>query len=177
MASDETAATHSTVHLVPSGAGDVHVETGVPVLDRLLEKVARYGCFDLTLAVASGTAEAQVVASGRAFGMALAELLRKEGARGHGSGHVPSAEALAHVALDLSDDPCLASNVDLSAAHVGGLDGDIADRFLNELALAAGIALHVRLVEGRDTQHVLDAIFKALGVALEAACRVRGERT
>ena len=177
MASDDTAATRSTVRLAPSGTGDVHVETGVPVLDGLLEQIARYGHFDLTLAVAPDSAEAQVVSSGRALGAALATLLTAEDACGHGAGYIPSAEALAHVALDLSDDPCLVSNFDLSAAHVGGLAGDIAVRFLRELALGAGIVLHVRLVEGNDTQHVIDAIFKALGVALESACSVRGERT
>jgi imidazoleglycerol-phosphate dehydratase len=177
MAADETASSRSAVRLALAGAEQAHVETGVPVLDRLLEQLARYGCFDLTLGVAPGSADAQVAESGQAFGSALAPLLRAKGAYGHGSAHVPSAEALAHVALDLSDDPCLVTNFDLSAAHVGGLAGDLADRFLNELARAAGITLHIRLVEGRDTQHVLGAIFKALGVALEAACRVRGERT
>jgi len=163
------------VRLLAAGRGSAHVETGIPVLDGLLEELAVYGRFDLTLVTASDAADAQVVASGHALGEALAGLLRDPGALGHGSGHVPSSEALAHVALDLSDAPCLVSNVDLSDAHVGGLAGDMADRFLNELAVSAGIALHVRLVEGRDTQHVLDAIFKALGVALESACRVRGE--
>jgi imidazoleglycerol-phosphate dehydratase len=175
MAADETASTRSTVRLIRAGGGQVHVETGVPVLDRLLEQLARYGRFDLTLGVAPGSADTQATESGQAFGSALGELIRAEGAQGHGSAHVPSAEALAHVALDISGDPCLITNFDLSAAHVGGLAGDLADRFLKELACAAGITLHVRLVEGRDTQHVLDAIFKALGVALEAACRVRGE--
>ncbi len=176
MAADETAGTRSSVRLALAGAEQAHVETGVPVLDRLLEQLAHYGRFDLTLGVGPGSADTQVAESGQAFGSALAPLLRAEGAYGHGSAHVPSAEALAHVALDLSDDPCLVTNFDLSAAHVGGLAGDLADRFLTELARAAGITLHVRLVEGRDTQHVLGAIFKALGVALEAACRVRGER-
>jgi imidazoleglycerol-phosphate dehydratase len=173
MASDETAATRSTARLTPHRGGDVHVETGVPVLDRLLEQVARYGRFDLTLAVASDSAEAQVVAAGRALGAALVEPLRAKGASGYGAGYIPSREALAHVALDLSDDhPCLVSNFDLSAAHVGGLAGDMAVRFLRELAKAAGIVLHVRLVEGKDTEHVLGAIFKALGVALGSACDV-----
>jgi imidazoleglycerol-phosphate dehydratase len=176
MGSDETAATRSSVRLAPSGGGDIHVETGVPVLDRLLEQVARYGRFDLTLAVAPDSAEAQVVASGRALGTALASPLRAKGARGNGAGYIPSAEALAHVALDLSDEPCLVSNFDLSAAHIGGLVGDMAVRFLRELALAAGIVLHVRLVEGSDTEHVLSAIFKALGVALGTACSVVTEK-
>ena len=160
MASDETAAPRSSVRLVPSGGGDIHVETGVTVLDHLLEQFALYGCFDLTLAVASDSAEA----------------LRAEGARGNGAGYIPSAEALAHVALDLSDDPCFNSNFDLSAAHIGGLGGDLSVRFLRELALAAGIVLHVRLVEGSDTEHVLSAIFKALGVALGMACSVERKR-
>jgi imidazoleglycerol-phosphate dehydratase len=176
MASDETSALRSTVRLAPRGGGDVHVETGVPVLDRLLEQVARYGRFDLTLAVASDTAETQIIAAGRALGTALVEPLRAESATGHGAGYIPSAEALAHVALDLSDDPCLVSNFDLSADHVGGLAGDMAVRFLRELAQAAGIVLHVRLVEGSDTEHVLGAIFKALGVALGTACSTVKEK-
>jgi imidazoleglycerol-phosphate dehydratase len=56
---------------------------------------------------------------------------------------------------------------------VGGLATDLVARFLNELAEGAGLTLHVRLIEGRDTQHVLEAIFKALGVALAQSCRVR----
>ncbi len=171
MATEETARAKSSIRLASSGRGEAHVETGVPVLDRLLEQLARYGRFELTLGVGPGSADTQVALSGQVLGSELAPLLRAEGARGHGSGHVPSAEALAHVSLDLSDESCVVTNFDLSASHVGGLAGDVADRFLRELAQAAGIALHVRLVEGRDTQHVLDAIFKALGVALEAACR------
>jgi imidazoleglycerol-phosphate dehydratase len=158
-----------------AGDGRAHVETGVSVLDHLLVQMALYGRFDLTLEVGSVSNDAQVAAAGQALGAALVGLLRAPGATGHGSAHVPSAEALAHVALDLSDEPCLVTNIDLSAAHIGGLAGDLASRFLHELAIVAGITLHVRLVEGRETQHVLDAIFKALGVALEAACRVRGE--
>jgi imidazoleglycerol-phosphate dehydratase len=67
----------------------------------------------------------------------------------------------------------LVSNVDLSQARAGGLSGDLAARFLNELADSAGLTLHVRLIEGSETQHVLEAIFKALGVALAQACRTR----
>jgi imidazoleglycerol-phosphate dehydratase len=88
----------------------------------------------------------------------------------------PRAHAGTGPALDLSDDPCFNSNFDLSAAHIGGLGGDLSVRFLRELALAAGIVLHVRLVEGSDTEHVLSAIFKALGVALGMACSVERKR-
>src|SRR5439155_26603105 len=59
-------------------------------------------------------------------------------------------------------------------ARIAGLEGDLAGRFLEELAQSAGLTLHVRLVEGRYTQHVLEAIFRALGVALAQSCRPRG---
>ncbi len=64
-------------------------------------------------------------------------------------------------------------NVDLSEARVGGLRTDLVSSFLRELAEGAGITLHVRLIGGDDPQHVLEAIFKALGVAVAQACRPR----
>jgi imidazoleglycerol-phosphate dehydratase len=86
---------------------------------------------------------------------------------------VPSAEALAHVTLEASDQPLLVSNVDLSGARLGGLATDVVASFLHEFVDGASLTLHVRLVDGSDTQHVLEAIFKALGVALAQACRPR----
>jgi imidazoleglycerol-phosphate dehydratase len=64
----------------------------------------------------------------------------------------------------------VASNVDLAPSHVGGLSTDLAQRFLTALADAAGLTIHVRLIEGEETGHVVEAIFKALGVALADAC-------
>jgi imidazoleglycerol-phosphate dehydratase len=94
--------------------------------------------------------------------------------RRHGSAVVPADEALAHVALEVSGRPLVVSNVDLSAAHVAGLQGDVVARFLQELTEGAGLTLHVRLIDGKDTEHVLETIFKSLGVALAQACRRRG---
>ena len=71
-----------------------------------------------------------------------------------------------------SDRPLVASNVDLAPSHPGGLDIDLASRFVRGLAESAGLTIHVRLVEGEDSDHVLAAIFKALGVALADACSV-----
>lgn len=149
------------------------METGVSVLDHLLSLLAAYASFDIALAVEPTSAEAEIAAAARTLGEALAEPLRVDGARGHGSAVVPADEALAHVALDTSDRPMVYSNVDLSEARVGGLATDLAARFLNQLAESAGATLHVRLIEGSDTQHVLEAIFKALGVALAQAMRPR----
>jgi imidazoleglycerol-phosphate dehydratase len=159
----------TSIRLNVRGSGDANVDTGVSVLDHLLSLLALYASFDVSLAVEPTTAEAEILAAARAFGDALAEPIGSDGVRGHGSAAVPADEALAHVALARSDRPSLFSNVDLSEARIGGLASDLAARFLTELAASAGITLHVRLIEGSDTQHVLDAIFKALGAAFGEA--------
>jgi imidazoleglycerol-phosphate dehydratase len=86
-----------------------------------------------------------------------------------------SSEALASVALERADAPLLVSNVDLTDARIGGLGTDVARRFLDRFTEGAGVTLHVRLLNGTDTQHVLEAIFKALGVALALACEPKGD--
>ena len=156
-----------------AGRGDTNVGTGVPVLAHLLSTISLYASFELALEVEPGSPEVEITAAARTLGEALAGPLRAEGVRGHGSAVVPVDEALAHVALEASGRPLLVSKVDLSQARIGGLAGDLAARFLDEFAQTAGLTLHVRLLEGSDTQHVLESIFKALGVALAQACRPR----
>jgi len=156
------------------GLGAATVETGLPVLDRLIVRLAEAARFDLTLEIEPGDAEAEVAAAGNALGEALYGPLRAPFARGHGSGSMTSAEALAYVVLEVSDEPLLVSNVDLTEARIGGLGTDVARTFLERLAGRARLVLHVRLLNGTDTQHVLEAIFKALGVALADACETRG---
>jgi imidazoleglycerol-phosphate dehydratase len=153
------------------GSGQSNVTTGVPVLDHLLGLLVRRAGFDLTLEVAPHSVDEELAAAGRAIGEALAGPLRAEGVAGHGFGVAPAEEALATVAVEISEDSRLASNVDLSRERVGGLEGDAISRFLRELTDGASLTVHVRLVEGQDRQHVLEAIFKALGSALGAACR------
>jgi imidazoleglycerol-phosphate dehydratase len=153
------------------GAGTANVATGLPVLDHLLGLLARSGAFELALELAPGEAEAEVSEAGRELGQAVAQLLRADGAAGHGAGVMPADEALAQVVLEVSERPLVHSNVDLTEARAGGLGSDLAARFLDALAQTAGLTLHVRLIDGDDSQHVLEAIFKALGVALANACR------
>jgi imidazoleglycerol-phosphate dehydratase len=156
-----------------SGRGETNVATGVPVLDHLLSMLAVYASFDLALEVEPGSPEVEITAAARSLGEALAEPLRAPGVRGHGSAEIPVDEALAHVTLEASGRPMLISKVDLSEARIAGLAGDLAARFLEELTQTAGLTLHVRLIEGSDTQHVLEAIFKALGAALAQALAPR----
>jgi imidazoleglycerol-phosphate dehydratase len=162
------AAGRSGIRLDLQGHGVVNVETGLPVLDHLLERLAHYARWDLALEVEPGTGEAEVAQAGTALGVALAETLRA--GCGYGFASMTSAEALASVVLEISDEPLVVTNVDLTQARVAGLGTDVARRFLERFAEAAGVTLHVRLLNGTDTQHVLEAIFKALGVALAQAC-------
>jgi imidazoleglycerol-phosphate dehydratase len=163
MEASERASGRSGIRVELRGRGSATVETGLPVLDRLLERLAEYADFDVTLEVEPG----------RALGRALAGPLRD--GRGYGSAMMTSSEALASVALERADAPLLVSNVDLTDARIGGLGTDVARRFLDRFTEGAGVTLHVRLLNGTDTQHVLEAIFKALGVALALACEPKGD--
>jgi imidazoleglycerol-phosphate dehydratase len=153
----------SAARLTP-GSGEIRVATGVPVLDHLLTELATAGRFDLTLELEPDEPDVEIDSAGVAFGLAVRPLLAP---RAHGTGVMPSAEALAMVVVEAADRPLVASNADLSGA--GGLGADLAARFFASLAEAAALTIHVRLMEGESTDHALDAVFKALGVALAEA--------
>jgi imidazoleglycerol-phosphate dehydratase len=159
------------VEVVVAGSGRANVDTGFSVLDRLLTLLAEYARFDLVVALAPGETSADAVEAAPALGEALAAALRAPGVRGYGSGVLPVDEALAHVVVEVSERPLLASNVDLSDTRVGGLGTDLVTDFLRRFAEGAGLTMHVRLIAGDDAQHALEAMFKALGVALASACR------
>jgi imidazoleglycerol-phosphate dehydratase len=161
------------VRVTVVGSGETNVATGVSVLDHLISVLAEYASFNLALEVAPGNVEEEVRAAGQALGRGLAEPLRAHGARGHGSAVLPSAEALAHVVVEASENPLLVSNVDLSRARLGGMATDLVAAFLREVVDGASLTMHVRLIDGSETDHVLEAIFKALGAALAQACRPR----
>ncbi len=141
------------------------------MLDYLVGELARTARMQLTLEVAPDAVAQAVAAAGRALGEGLAPLLRASGAAGSGFAWLPADEALAGAVLEVSDRPLVASNVDFSGQRVGGLGGDVVSRFLKELAGGAGLNIHIRVLEGKDPQNVLRAIFKALGAAIGQACR------
>ncbi|HVA30853.1 MAG TPA: hypothetical protein VMU58_06255 [Gaiellaceae bacterium] len=172
MGTPGQAAGRSGIRIELHGRGEATVDTGLPVLDRLLEQLSRYAQFDLALEVEPGGAEAEVAEAGTALGRALAGALRA--GRGYGAAMMACSEALANVVLEAAETPLVVSNVDLTEARIGGLGTDVARRFLERFADGAGITLHVRLLNGKNSQHVLEAIFKALGVALAQACSTKG---
>ncbi len=155
---------------ISRGPGASSVATGVAVLDHLLGELAETGGFELRLEIAPGKPEAEVGAAGMELGEALAPLLRSDAALGRGVGVVPADEALAMVVVAVSEKPLVVSNADLTSTRAGGLQTDLAAAFFGSLAESAGLTIHVRLIEGDDSQHVLSAIFKALGAALAQAC-------
>jgi imidazoleglycerol-phosphate dehydratase len=159
--------TRSGARVALAPEGSANVETGVPVLDHLVGELARAGRFRIALEVAPDSTDESVTAAAAALGAAVRAELRA----GAGWSMMPAAEALASAALDVDEEPRLVTNADFSGIRVGGLSRDVASRFLAELARGAGINLHVRVLEGDDPQHVLTAIFKAVGAALGQACR------
>jgi imidazoleglycerol-phosphate dehydratase len=160
--------THSEARITVAPEGAASVETGLPVLDHLVRELAQAGRFHIALEVEPGSADEAVTAAGRALGRAVAARLTAGAA---GWAMLPADEALALVALERAPEGRLVTNVDFSDERVGGVATDVAARFLEALAVEAGINLHVRLVEGMDPQHVLAAIFKAVGAALGQALR------
>jgi imidazoleglycerol phosphate dehydratase HisB len=164
-------ASRSGVRLELAETGSANVSTGLPVLDHLVSALAGHARLRVTLEVAPGGADAEVAAAGQAFGEALGDLLRADGAAGRGWAIVPADEALASAALEIADEPRFLSNVDFSDERVAGLATDVASRFLQEMVKSSGLNLHVRLVEGKEPQHVLAAMFKAVGAAVGQACR------
>jgi imidazoleglycerol-phosphate dehydratase len=160
----------AAVRLRVDGSGKATVSTGLPVLDHLVALLAERARFDLVVDVAADAGVQGALEAARAFGAELADTLEPHALA---SALVPTDEALAQVAAEVSGRPLVVSNVDLSDAHVAGLATDVVSKFVRALADGAGLTLHVRLVEGRETQHVLDSIFKALGVVLGDLARGR----
>ena len=153
------------------GGGEANVSTGLLVLDHLIGELARNARANISVEVAPDSVGRAVSAAGSALGDGLRPLLRARGALGHGFAWLPADEALAGAVLEASDRPTVASNVDFSGQRVGGLGSDVVARFIDGLAEGAGLNVHIRVVEGKDPENVLRAIFKALGAAIGQACR------
>lgn len=171
-----TKETDIAVELALDGAGTAVVDTGVPFLDHMLESFARHGFFDLKVGARGDLAVDQhhtVEDVGLALGQALRDALGdKAGIRRFGEAACPLDEALARVTVDLSGRPYLVYAVKIKASRVGGFDTDLVHDFLHALVNRAGMNLHVDLIRGRNAHHIIEAIFKALGRALDGATQV-----
>lgn len=160
------------------GSGVAEVMTGIGFFDHMLELFARHSRFDLTLK-ASGDLDVgghhTVEDVGIALGQGLREALGdKRGIRRYGSALLPMDEALAMVVLDLSGRPYFAHDLKLTGVRVGTFEAELAPHFLRSLATQAGMTLHVRLLAGSDTHHIVEAVFKGVARALAEACARHG---
>lgn len=183
--SRKTRETEIQVELGLDGTGVAEVETGMPFFDHLLDSFARHGLFQLRVRARGDlqvdqhhTVEDVGIALGQALKIALGDL---SGLRRFGSARIPMADALISVDLDLSNRPYLVYKVELKRDWVGSFDAALVEDFLWALCSNAGIDLHVQRAYGHSTHHVVEAIFKALGRALDAAAsadpRIEGPLT
>lgn len=171
---------HLTLNL--DGRGKTELNTGVPFLSHMLDLFAKHGHFDLTVAARGDTdvddhhtSEDIAICLGQAINRALGD---KKGIRRYGQAVIPMDESLGQVVIDLSNRPHLEYRVQLPAQRVGTFDTELVHEFFWKLALEARCNLHVILHYGMNTHHMVEALFKALGRALDEAVetdpRVKG---
>lgn len=169
----KTNETEIRVQLDLDGTGTHNIATGIGFLDHMLNHVAVHGLFDLELSATGDlqvdchhTVEDCALALGQAFDAALAG---REGIRRMGAMHVPMDEALGFVAVDLSGRPYTVFEATWHGAAVGGIAVSLFRHFFESFAVAARCNLHARVLCGRDDHHQAEALFKALGRALDQA--------
>jgi imidazoleglycerol-phosphate dehydratase len=166
------------------GSGLVTVDTGLPFFDHMVSQLGKHGGFDLDVKAVGDlavdthhTVEDVAIVLGEALREALGD---KVGVRRFASIALPLDEALVEVALDLSGRPFSVYEVDfpapldLVALGTPPFDPQLGEHFWQSFATAAGITLHVRLRSGRNTHHILEAVFKAGARCLRDAVRIEG---
>jgi imidazoleglycerol-phosphate dehydratase len=178
----KTSETQVQVTLNLDGSGQNDVSTGVRFLDHLLRHVAVHGLFDLTVRATGDleidlhhTIEDVALTLGACLDQAASD---RKGIVRMGHAYVPMDEALAFVAVDLSGRPYSVVEGGWSAPIIGSqnVPTTLIPHFLESLAVAGRLNLHARVLYGRDDHHKAEALFKALGRALEMAVRIEPRR-
>ncbi|OEH86811.1 imidazoleglycerol-phosphate dehydratase [Desulfuribacillus stibiiarsenatis] len=161
------------VNLNIDGTGKREIDTDVPFMSHMLDLWAKHGLFDLQVKGHGDveiddhhTTEDMGITLGQAFAKAIGD---KAGIKRYGQGLVPMDESLAEVIVDLSNRPHLEYHAQYPTDTVGTFPVELVEEFLWKFALEARITLHVRVQYGKNTHHMIEAIFKALGRALDDA--------
>ncbi|HWQ15624.1 MAG TPA: imidazoleglycerol-phosphate dehydratase HisB [Roseiflexaceae bacterium] len=172
----KTGETDITLTLNLDGAGSADVQTGIGFLDHMLTLFARHGLFDISVRATGDlhvdehhTAEDVCICLGQALDRALGE---RRGLVRTAHSYVPMDEALALVAVDLGGRPYCVFEATFATPRVGQLGTDLIGHMLESLAVHGRLNLHVRVLYGANDHHKVEAIFKALGRALDAATLV-----
>ena len=169
----ETAETTIRVELNIDGSGQFEITTGIRMFDHLLAQLAQHGILDIKIS-ASGADQHHVVEDvaislGKAFNQALGE---KQGITRMAHAIVPMDEALAAVAVDIGGRAYSVIEASFTRANVGDLCADLIRHFLVSFASEAKINLHAKVITGINDHHKAEALFKALGRALDSATRI-----
>ena len=178
----DTLETQIQVSVNLDGSGKSSFKTGVPFLEHMLDQVARHGLIDLDIKAngdlhidAHHTVEDIGITLGQAFAKAAAD---KKGIRRYGHSYVPLDEALSRVVIDFSGRPGLEFRVDFPRASIGGFEVDLFFEFFQGFVNHAQVTLHIDAIQGRNSHHIAETIFKAFGralrMALEADPRMQG---
>lgn len=172
----KTNETDISLSFAVDGEGICRQDTGVPFLNHMLDLFARHGHFDLKVQ-AQGDIEIDYHHTVEDIGICLGQALRealgdKQGIKRYGSAFVPMDDALAQVVIDISNRPHLEYRAAYPSPLVGQFPTELVHEFLWKFALEARINLHVILHYGQNTHHMIEAIFKALGRALDEATAI-----
>jgi imidazoleglycerol-phosphate dehydratase len=167
--------TDITLGLDLNGSGRAQVSTGIGFFDHMLTLFASHGLFDLTLTAKGDlhidehhTVEDVGICLGRAITQGLGD---RTGIVRTAHSYVPMDEALGFVAIDLSGRPYCVFEAEWHTPRIGGLGTDLIGHFFESVAIHGGMNLHARVLYGRNDHHQCEALFKALGRALDAATR------
>lgn len=176
----KTAETDVRVSLCLDGGGRADIQTGVGFLDHMLTLFAVHGGFDLTVHCTGDTVtddhhsvEDIGICLGQAFSQALGD---KRGIMRYGDITLPMDEALILCAADLSGRPYLRYSAQIPTQKVGTFDTELVKEFFMAFAMHAGLALHIRQLDGENSHHIIEGMFKAAARALRAAVKIDSDR-
>jgi imidazoleglycerol-phosphate dehydratase len=177
----QTKETSMLVEVDLDGTGQVHVATGVPFFDHMLDQLGRHGRLDLTV-TASGDTEIDdhhtVEDVGIALGQALAEACGdRAGVERFGDATVPIDECLTRTAVDLAGRPYLVWDVEVALPVIGTFETSLIKHFFESVIANSRMTLHVKLLEPGNTHHVFESVFKSFAVALRRAVAVTAPGT
>ena len=171
-----TAETDIRLSLSLDDTGRVSVQTGVGFLDHMLTLFARHGRFSLAVTCQGDTQvddHHSVEDVGIALGEALCQALgEKRGIRRYGSMLLPMDEALVLCAVDLSGRACLRMQAAFPSQKIGTFDTELVEEFFTAVSRSAGMTLHLRQMDGTNSHHIAEAMFKAFGRALGEAVSI-----
>jgi imidazoleglycerol-phosphate dehydratase len=174
--SRKTMETDITAKLALDGKGNSNIDTGIGFLDHMLTLFTKHGQLNLDL-IARGDiyvdAHHTVEDIGIVLGKCISEALgNKESIQRYGNSFVPMDESLAQVCLDISGRAFLVFDVPFTNEMTGTMETQLFEEFFRALAFNAGITLHVKLHYGKNSHHMIEAVFKAFGRALREAVKI-----